>query len=40
MQIVRLVIIALIVMGMGWIRQKPLPKPDAPEIGITKVVCR
>ena len=39
MQVVKLLIIALIVMGMAWL-QKPNPKPDAPEIDVVKVVCR
>jgi hypothetical protein len=42
MQIVRLIallVILFLVSGMGWIRQKPVPKPDAPEIQITSTRC-
>jgi hypothetical protein len=42
MQIARLtalVVILFTVLGMGWKPQKPLPKPDAPEITIYTVKC-
>jgi hypothetical protein len=42
MQIVRLtalLVILFLVSGMSWIREKPLPKPDTPEIKIIAVGC-
>jgi hypothetical protein len=39
-RLIALLVILFLVSGMGWIKQKPLPKPDAPEIGIVKVICR
>ena len=39
-KIIVLLVILFFISGMGWKPQKPLPKPDAPEIRIDRVVCR
>lgn len=39
MKVAVLILILFIVSGMGWRPQKPLPKPDAPEIGTVSVKC-